>query len=67
MRVNHYSARELAEMLERASFGRGTGDHVGACEQCHMLLALVRRARGAPSDEEAEVTVDALKAWSVSH
>ena len=60
----HYTAAELAEMLTRAAFGNGLGDHLTECEQCDLLLALVRRARGEPSDEEREVTVEALRDWA---
>ena len=63
MRVHHYSTTELAALLSRAAVGFGLGDHVAACEQCHFLWALVRRARGEPSDEEREVTLDALRSW----
>ena len=62
----HYTAADLAEMMKKATFGVGLGEHVSACEQCHFLLALVRRARGEPSDEEREVTVEALRDWVVS-
>lgn len=66
MRVHHYSIAELAEMMHRAADGFGLGEHVEGCEQCHYLWALVRRARGEPSDEDGEVTVDALKDWPVT-
>lgn len=62
----HYTAAELAEMLAGAALGIRLGDHVSACEQCHLLLALVRRARGEPSDEELEVTVELLRRTSTS-
>lgn len=63
MRAVHYSSSELAEMLTRAALGYRLGDHLNVCEQCHFLLALVRRARGDPSDEQREVTMDALRNW----
>ena len=63
MNAIHYSSSELAEMLARAAFGSRLGDHLNVCEQCHFLLALVRRARGDPSDEQREVTTDALRNW----
>ena len=63
MRAAHYIGAELAEMLTRAAFVDRLGDHLNVCEQCHFLLALVRRARGDPSDEQREVTMDALRNW----
>ena len=63
MRAAHYSGAELAEMLRRAALVDRLGDHLNVCEQCHFLLALVRRARGDPSDEQREVTMDALRNW----
>lgn len=54
MTSSHYSIGQLAGRLER-------DEHLLGCEQCRLLLALVRRARGEPSDEQTEVTVDALE------
>ncbi len=66
MNAIHYSSSELAEMLTRAALGYRLAHHLNVCEQCHFLLALVRRARGEPSDEQGEVTMDALKDWAGS-
>lgn len=62
----HFSARELEAMVARAALGHQQAHHLHVCEQCHFLLALVRRARGEPSDEQREVTMDALKDWAAS-
>ena len=59
----HYTTRELEALLARAA---SHAHHLSVCEQCHFLLALVRRARGEPSDEQREVTMDALKDWASS-
>ncbi len=66
MNAIHYSSSELAEMLTRAALGYRLEHHLNVCEQCHFLLALVRRARGEPNDEQREVTMDALKDWAGS-
>lgn len=63
MGASHYSVGELAAMLERAGITHRKGTHLERCEQCLFVLALVRRARGEPSDEQLEVTVDALRSW----
>ena len=60
MGVLHYTTLEIAELLRCGPPRFAVGGHVEACEQCHMLFALVRRSRGEPSDEQAEVLVDAL-------
>ncbi len=59
----HYTVRELEAMPARAAL---QAHHLTVCEQCHFLLALVRRARGEPSDEQREVTMDVLKDWAAS-
>ena len=56
----HYSASELSALLRGGMPGFLVHEHVEACERCHILLALVRRAHGEPSAEQAEVLVDAL-------
>lgn len=64
MELIHYSERELEQMRERvASSALPRQEHLRACERCLYLLALVRRAHGSPSDEDREVTVDALRNW----
>lgn len=63
MKSIHFTARELKSMLPRAAHHT---HHLTVCEQCHLLLALVRRVRGEPSDEQREVTTDALKGWAAS-
>jgi hypothetical protein len=64
MDVSHYSEDELDAISRIAAAAPRQIDHLSACEQCLYLLALVRRAQGAPSDEEREVTLDALKIWA---
>ena len=61
MGVLHYTACELAESLESDKPAIAVHNHVEACERCQILLALVRRARGEPSAEQAEVLVEALR------
>ncbi len=56
----HYTAFELAALFRGGMPGFLVHEHIEACERCHILLALVRRARGEPSAEQAEVLVDAL-------
>ena len=56
----HYTASELAVLFQDGRPGFLVHEHVEVCERCHMLLALVRRARGEPSAEQAEVLVEAL-------
>ncbi len=63
MEAVHYSVTELERMRERVEVAARQEAHLNRCEQCLYLLALVRRAQGAPSDEEREVTVDVLKRW----
>jgi len=59
MGVLHYTACELSELLQ-SDRSILVHEHVNACERCQILLALVRRARGEPSAEQAEVLVEAL-------
>ncbi len=67
MGVLHYTAFELAALFQGGMPGFLVHEHVEECERCHILLALVRRARGEPSPEQAEVLVDALTGSSVEH
>lgn len=60
----HYSFAELAAMQAQTASGSPGSEHLNDCEQCHYLWTIVRRSRGEPSDEELEVTVDALKTWA---
>ncbi len=60
MGVLHYTAFELAALFQGGMLGFLVYEHVQACERCEILLALVRRAQGEPSPEQAEVLVDAL-------
>ena len=56
----HYTAFELAALLQGGMPGSLVHEHIEACERCHILFALVRRARGEPSAEQTEVVVEAL-------
>jgi hypothetical protein len=60
MGVLHYSAFELAALFQGGMPGFLVHEHVQACERCGILLALVRRAQGEPTAEQAEVLVNSL-------
>lgn len=60
MGVVHYSASDLAELTRRAAVADALRGHLEQCEQCHVLLELVRRVEGEPSEEQAEVLLDLL-------